>query len=221
MVPARRGLSGLQSRLRNAALGGRVGGEGRCWPRKPLPAATGAGRRCESGPLGKEVALGCLFWLRASRRRRGLRAAQTRRSQTGPGSRLTPPPGVGREAPRGNALGRAAERGRAAKKWGAPRRGSALEGRAAEEGGAPGGGARPRKGVHPGGRVAEEGGAPRGARGRGRGRTGGGAWPRKGCTEDGGAEAARTQNSEGPRLPVPQVLRAGCGGRGRRPGMLR
>lgn len=215
MVPARRGLSGLQSRLRNAALGGRVGGEGRCWPRKPLPAATGAGRRCESGPLGKEVALGCLFWLRASRRRRGLRAAQTRRSQTGPGSRLTPPPGVGREAPRGNALGRAAEEG------GAP--GGGARGRG---GGAHWRGARPRKG------------APRGgARDRGKGCTRGGAWPRKGvhrggrtggahgrgrgCTEDGGAEAARTQNSEGPRLPVPQVLRAGCGGRGRRPGMLR
>lgn len=70
----------LQPRVLNPALLWPVSEVGLCWPRKPLPAATGAGRCCESCPPGEEVALGCLFWLRSSRRRR--RGPRTRGSQS-------------------------------------------------------------------------------------------------------------------------------------------
>ena len=59
-----------QPRVLDPALRWLVSEVGLSWPRRPLPATTGAGRCCESCPPGKEVALGCLFWLRASRRRR-------------------------------------------------------------------------------------------------------------------------------------------------------
>lgn len=104
------------------------------------------------------MASGCLFWLRARRRRRGLRAARTRRAQTGLRSRLTSPRGLGREAPRGNALGSAAERGR-------PQGGRHLaEGASGQEGGAHGRGG----GCTEEGRAAKEWGAPR-RRAHGRG----------------------------------------------------
>ena len=73
----------LQPRVLNPALRWPVSEVGLCWPRKPLPAATGAGRCCESCPPGEEVVWGCLFWLRSSRRRR--RGPRTRGSQSGAG----------------------------------------------------------------------------------------------------------------------------------------
>lgn len=59
----------LQPGVLTPALRWLVSEAGLCWPRKPLPAATGASRCCESCPPGEEVALGCLFWLQSSRRR--------------------------------------------------------------------------------------------------------------------------------------------------------
>lgn len=70
----------LQPGVLTPALRWPVSEVGLCWPRKPLPAATRAGRCCESCPPGEEVALGCLFWLQSSRRRR--RGPRTRGSQS-------------------------------------------------------------------------------------------------------------------------------------------
>lgn len=91
-----------QPRVLDPALRWLVSEVGLSWPRRPLPATTGAGRCCESCPPGKEVALGCLFWLRANRRRAGGRRPGVRRAGLGSLADLVAAAGLGEgSAPKG------------------------------------------------------------------------------------------------------------------------